>query len=269
MKRVARKGLVTAMVAGGVLASAGYAQADAAADGESVGSPGVLSGNTVQVPVDIPVNACGNTINVIGLLNPTMGNSCANTSATAAPSRHRDTGASSIARPARHAGSAAVEPGGPRLGGQRTGAHARTTAGNTKRVANTKSAGEGAQATGTNSNSAGVLAGNTLRLPIHLPINLSGNSVNVVGIGNPSSGNTAVNGDTPPPPTPATPPVRILPAPPAHQPIPAPPNVLDPVAAAPTLAHTGSDGLGWTAAGSAALLLGGAVLYRRFRPGRV
>lgn len=40
-----------------------------------VGSPGVLSGNLVQVPVHVPVNILGNTINVIGVLNPTF-NQC-------------------------------------------------------------------------------------------------------------------------------------------------------------------------------------------------
>ncbi|MCZ4509757.1 chaplin [Streptomyces sp. ActVer] len=52
--------------------------ADAEAQGAAVGSPGVLSGNVVQVPVHIPVNVCGNSINVIGLLNPAFGNQCVN-----------------------------------------------------------------------------------------------------------------------------------------------------------------------------------------------
>jgi hypothetical protein len=42
------------------------------------GSPGVLSGNIVQVPIDIPVNICGNSVNGIGLLNPSFGNTCVN-----------------------------------------------------------------------------------------------------------------------------------------------------------------------------------------------
>ncbi|MFF3906511.1 chaplin [Streptomyces sp. NPDC001848] len=50
----------------------------APAVGTATGSGGLLSGNVVQVPVDIPVNACGNTVNVIGLLNPTAGNACVN-----------------------------------------------------------------------------------------------------------------------------------------------------------------------------------------------
>ncbi|WP_329129964.1 chaplin [Streptomyces sp. NBC_01476] len=257
MNRVARKGLVTAMVAGGVLASAGYAQADSAADGEAAGSPGVLSGNAVQVPVDIPVNVCGNTINVIGLLNPTLGNSCANTSVTTAPSVSQSTKASSWAR---HAGAPAVESGGPARGNRGPGAHAR--------IPGARSAGDGAQAAGRTTGSPGVISGNSLQLPIHIPVNLSGNSVNVVGIGNPSIGNSSVNGDTPAPPAPA-PPVATPPAPPKHLPIPAPPgNAVVPETTGPVLAHTGSDGLGWTAAGSVGLLLGGAALYRRYRPGR-
>nr|WP_274535340.1 chaplin [Streptomyces sp. CB00455] len=56
------------------------AAADATAEGAAIGSPGVLSGNVVQVPVHVPVNVCGNTINVVGLLNPAFGNTCINAS---------------------------------------------------------------------------------------------------------------------------------------------------------------------------------------------
>jgi hypothetical protein len=41
-------------------------------------SPGILSGNTVQVPINSPINSCGNSLNVIGAANPTTGNSCVN-----------------------------------------------------------------------------------------------------------------------------------------------------------------------------------------------
>ncbi|MEU3267669.1 chaplin [Streptomyces bacillaris] len=54
------------------------AMADSGAEAIAAGSPGVLSGNVVQVPVHIPVNVCGNTVNVIGLLNPAFGNTCIN-----------------------------------------------------------------------------------------------------------------------------------------------------------------------------------------------
>ena len=52
--------------------------ADAGAQGGAVGSPGVLSGNVIQAPINVPVNVCGNTINVVGLLNPAFGNTCVN-----------------------------------------------------------------------------------------------------------------------------------------------------------------------------------------------
>ena len=74
-----KKVVAAAAATGGlVLAGAGLAVADAGAQGAAVGSPGVLSGNVVQAPVHIPVNVCGNTISVIGLLNPAFGNTCIN-----------------------------------------------------------------------------------------------------------------------------------------------------------------------------------------------
>ncbi|MEU9091985.1 chaplin ChpH [Streptomyces sp. NPDC087901] len=74
-----KKIVAAAAVTGGlVLAGAGMAVADSGAQGAAIGSPGVLSGNVVQVPVHVPVNVCGNTISVIGLLNPAFGNACVN-----------------------------------------------------------------------------------------------------------------------------------------------------------------------------------------------
>ncbi|GED86930.1 chaplin [Streptomyces sp. NPDC056112] len=69
-----------AVVTGALVAlgMAGPAFADSGATGTAANSPGVLSGNVIQVPVHVPVNACGNTVNVIALLNPTFGNTCAN-----------------------------------------------------------------------------------------------------------------------------------------------------------------------------------------------
>ncbi|GAA2349422.1 chaplin [Streptomyces kunmingensis] len=66
-----------------VVGSAGLASAQdgpdgATAVGNAQNSPGLLSGNNIQVPVHVPVNVCGNSIDVIGLLNPAFGNQCAN-----------------------------------------------------------------------------------------------------------------------------------------------------------------------------------------------
>lgn len=54
------------------------ASADASANGLAFGSPGVLSGNQIQIPVHIPINICGNSIGVISALSPAFGNTCVN-----------------------------------------------------------------------------------------------------------------------------------------------------------------------------------------------
>ncbi|WP_052852791.1 chaplin [Streptomyces avicenniae] len=67
-----------ALSAVAVLGAAVPAAADADAKGTAVGSPGVLSGNVVQIPISIPVNVCGNSVNILALLNPAAGNVCIN-----------------------------------------------------------------------------------------------------------------------------------------------------------------------------------------------
>ncbi|RAJ59169.1 small secreted domain DUF320 [Streptomyces sp. PsTaAH-130] len=222
MRRATRNGVIAAVAASGAMAlawpvSAAFAADGASADGVAAGSPGLISGNGIQLPVDVPVNVCGNTVDVVGLLNPAMGNTCAN-----------ETGAA--------------------RGGS-------TTSG-------------GAAAHGAAHHSPGAISGNGIQLPVDLPVNVSGNSVNVVGLLNPAMGNTSVNGggETPshpvaPTPRPPAPP-KSHPAKP-HTPRPAP----EPVTA--SLAHTGTDLTTPAAAGSAALLLTGTILYRRFRPSRM
>ncbi|MEW2625804.1 chaplin [Streptomyces sp. NPDC048106] len=74
MKNLKKAAAVT-MVAGGLLAAgAGLASAQSEAGGAAVHSPGVVSGNVVQAPVHVPVNATGDSVNVIGVLNPAFGN---------------------------------------------------------------------------------------------------------------------------------------------------------------------------------------------------
>ncbi|MFE7210204.1 chaplin family protein [Streptomyces sp. NPDC057611] len=217
MKRVTRNSVIAVAAASGAMAmampvSAFAADGGAAAEGAAVGSPGVLSGNTIQLPVDVPVNVCGNTVDVVGLFNPAAGNRCANASD----------------------------------GRDRT------------------PAADGAAAQAGSQDSPGVVSGNTIQLPVHVPVNVTGNSVNAVGIGSPASGNTSTNtpGDHVAP-TPV-PPVRSEP-----QPLPRPVTHPEPAAVPQTqvsLAHTGADQTAPVVAAGAALVLGGAVLYRRFRP---
>ncbi|MFI5665821.1 chaplin [Streptomyces sp. NPDC051704] len=223
------------MVAGGGLAVAGvggFAFADADAGGQAEGSPGLLSGNLVQLPVHTPVNVCGNTVSVVGLLNPAAGNRCAN----------QGGGGDG------HQGSVSSHPAKP---GSGAGAGSHT--------------GGGAHADGRGKDSPGLLSGNGIQLPVDVPLNISGNSVSVVGVGNGSTGNTSVNGEEPSGGKPPQPPQ------PSQPPVVEPPVVERPVTPpaapqhGPALAHTGADGVGYLVPGGGALLLGGMLLYRRFR----
>jgi hypothetical protein len=73
------RSLIIAVAAAGLVAvGAGTAAADTGPTGSAANSPGVLSGNFVQVPIHIPVNVCGNSIGVLTLLNPATGNTCVN-----------------------------------------------------------------------------------------------------------------------------------------------------------------------------------------------
>ncbi|MFF1494539.1 chaplin [Streptomyces sp. NPDC058304] len=214
------------MVAGGGLAVAGvsgFAYADADAGGKAERSPGLLSGNLVQLPVHTPVNVCGNTVSVVGVLNSAAGNRCANEGGGGGDG---------------HPGSVSSHPSKPGNGnGSGSGM------------------GGGARTEGRGKDSPGLLSGNGIQLPVDVPLNISGNAVSVVGVGNSSTGNTSVNGEEPsggkPP---QQPPVVERPVTP-----PAPPQH------GPALAHTGADGAGYLLPGGGALLLGGVLLYRRFR----
>ncbi|MGW7578355.1 chaplin [Streptomyces sp. NPDC054765] len=81
MKFVSKAAVLSAAAGIAVVGGAGVASAHggASAAGVAQNSPGVLSGNLIQDPVDVPVNVCGNTVNIIALLNPAFGNTCLNT----------------------------------------------------------------------------------------------------------------------------------------------------------------------------------------------
>ncbi|MEF9902804.1 chaplin [Streptomyces sp. P9-A2] len=231
MRQVTRKGLMTVAAASGVLAAAagGVAHADSGAQGTAKGSPGVLSGNSLQAPVHAPVNVCGNTVDAVGVLNPSVGNACAN------------------------------------QGGSPSSGHG------------------GAQTDGHTADSPGVASGNRIEAPVHIPVNVCGNSVNVIGLGNTALGNDCANGGsggqeapglpgepdegepdegepgTPPAPGEATPGVSA----PGNQPV-------THTAAQPLgdveLAATGSElPIGLTLPVGAGALLAGVVLYRKAR----
>ncbi|PBC86680.1 Small secreted domain [Streptomyces sp. 2224.1] len=78
MSRITRVAAVAALAAGTALGGVSVAFADSDVAGGAANSPGVVSGNAIQIPVHIPVNLCGNTVNIGGLLNPAFGNTCFN-----------------------------------------------------------------------------------------------------------------------------------------------------------------------------------------------
>ncbi|MZD07646.1 DUF320 domain-containing protein [Streptomyces sp. SID5785] len=228
MRQVMRKGLITVAAASGALAvTGGIAYADAGANGSASDSPGVASGNSVQVPVHVPVNLCGNTIDVVGVLNPASGNSCANTS---------DGGGSGS-----HAG------GGSSSGG-------------------------GSHASSHTSGSPGVGSGNNVQLPIDVPVNACGNSIDIIGLGNAAGGNDCANDEAAPPEQPpATPHHPGTPEKPVTPRTPDKPNepvtqTVTPPKGQAQLAETGSSlPIGAVVPVGAGALLAGAVLYRRAR----
>ncbi|MFG3017309.1 chaplin [Streptomyces sp. NPDC048254] len=81
MRQTLSRAMAMAAAAAGMLSLyAGPAFADTDATGTAGGSPGVVSGNNVQAPVHVPVNVCGNSIDVAAALNAAFGNSCASES---------------------------------------------------------------------------------------------------------------------------------------------------------------------------------------------
>ncbi|WP_310719216.1 chaplin [Streptomyces lydicus] len=76
MRQSLKTCVLLAAASGALGAGGGVAYADAGAAGATTNSPGVLSGNSIQVSVDTPVNACGNSVDGAAALNPAMGASC-------------------------------------------------------------------------------------------------------------------------------------------------------------------------------------------------
>jgi len=75
--RIAAATAVAAIAAATVVGTATTASADGAW-GSAIGSPGFLSSNLLQFPVDIDTNFCGNSFALIGILDGPVGNTCIN-----------------------------------------------------------------------------------------------------------------------------------------------------------------------------------------------
>ncbi|MEU7205565.1 chaplin family protein [Streptomyces sp. NPDC045470] len=93
MQHFVKHSVLVAATATGILAGTAVgAYADSGAAGRTAAAPGVLAGNLLQAPAHVPVNLCGNTVNVIGLLNPAFANHCASTGSGHRPPGHKPPG---------------------------------------------------------------------------------------------------------------------------------------------------------------------------------
>ncbi|MEU9269764.1 chaplin [Streptomyces sp. NPDC048251] len=299
MRQVTRKSLMTVAAATGVIAAAGgYAHADSGANGGATDSPGVLSGNSVQAPVNVPVNVCGNTVDVVGALNPTFGNSCANKGGGARSGGYGDQrgGGHGDHRGGGYGdhqggGYGDHQGGGGGRGGSHGGGHGGNHGGG-HGGSGTQGGSGGAHAGGHTGGSPGVGSGNHVQAPIDVPVNVCGNSIDVVGILNPSFGNDCANDSGTGPHTPPSRGHETPGKPGGHGPgkpgghghsnpsrpggVPSTSDHVTPAGAsavhrpaahAAQLAHTGSElPMGLALPAGVGALLAGAVLYRKARP---
>lgn len=185
------------------------AQADtgATASGDAAGSPGVGSGNALQIPINLPVNVCGNQVDVIGILNSVAGNSCTNGGSAAPGSGGSGSAGPGSAGP----GSAAqgASHGSPGVGsgnliqvpvdapvnicGNQLDVVGIGDSDRGNSCAN-RGVGGGASASGSGSHSPGIVAGNVIQVPVNAPVNVCGNQVDVIGLLDSVTGNTCRNG---------------------------------------------------------------------------
>lgn len=189
------------------------AHADTAATGGTTHSPGVGSGNLIKLPINAPINVCGNQLDVIGILDSVTGNSCENhgsgaTSASGGSSDSPGVGSGNLIQvpinaPINICGNQLDVIG---IGDRDQGNSCENHGGGTT------------SASGGSSNSPGIVAGNVLQVPINAPVNVCGNQLDVVGVLNSVLGNTCENNGHGKPPHPSPSPT----SPPTWTPTPTP-----------------------------------------------
>ena len=275
MHHSTKRRVVLGMTTGGLLIGGlgmGVAQADTAASGGTADSPGILSGNLIQIPVSIPVNVCGNSVSVVGVLDSASDNHCSNagsagSTANGGASNSPGVGSGNLIQipvsvPVNVCGNSVSVLG---VGDSASGNDCSNGSG---------SGSTGSSANGGSSHSPGIGSGNTVQVPVSVPVNVCGNDVSVVGILDSATGNSCTNGGTHTTPGhpcgchPTTPPKT--PTPPAtppkhkrHHHV-SPTSEQKPTYTAGTLAETGS-GASKVVAPLGASVLGGSGLMLRKR----
>lgn len=173
---IKRRSLRAAVLAVGMAAalSAGTGMSFASTSG----SNGVGSGNQVNVPVKVPVDACGNAVAVIGhALAECQGGASVTGGDRDAMSGSRTSGRDGVlsGNQATVPVKAPVDVCGNAVGAI-GGALAQCQGGAS--VAGGDDAGAGSYTSGKH----GVLSGNQVNVPVKVPVNACGNSVSVVGV---------------------------------------------------------------------------------------
>jgi LPXTG-motif cell wall-anchored protein len=277
-----------AAAATGILSLSGTpALADSIAVGATDDASGLLSGNNVQAPIDVPVNVCGNTVGVLAAFNDAYGNACGNVShagrsgsaggAEAVGSTEEASGIASgnsvqapIHVPVNVCGNSANVLAA--LNDTYGNACGNVSHADSSSTSSDSGSADGARAMGHTEDSYGLASGNSIQAPIHVPVNVCDNAVSVLALFSDTYGNSCGNtsyGSEPGygteeelPPAPETPPTTTPPV----RTVDTPPSVgVEEPGETPQLAETGSAGMLTASVAGAALLGGGAMLYRRGR----
>jgi hypothetical protein len=180
--------------AGGAGGSQGGASATAVTDN----SGGVLSGNVVQVPVNIPVNACGNQVGALAVHDEVGGSVCTNGSGagsagSSAAAATKNSGGVLSGNVVQVPISVPVNACGNQVGVAAVGDF---VAGGDCSNSGTP----GASASGSVSNSGGVLSGNQVSVPITVPVNLCGDQIVAGAVGDVVGGSACGTDAVPPTP---------------------------------------------------------------------
>lgn len=261
-----KRRVVLGMTTGGLLMTGlgmSNAHADTTATGNTAHSPGVGSGNLIQLPINAPINVCGNQLDVIGILDSVTGNFCENHGSDATAASGKSAGSPGVG-----SGNLIQVPINAPINicGNQLDV---IGIGNTDHGNSCENHGGGStSAAGGSNGSPGIGAGNVIQVPINAPINACGNQVDVIGILDSVTGNSCENGnhDHGKPPVPSPPP--SIPPPtstptgascgctPPPPPTPCPPSGTTsptPVSSSSTSATTPSpsaSGSGWSGGGS-------------------
>src|SRR5262245_6082621 len=190
--------MVAAAAATGILSLCGSpVYADSHADGSPSGSPGLASGNALQIPVNAPLNICGNTTNVVAALNPAFGNTCAHGSGSQA-SPGASAQSSTDGSPGVVSGNNVQLPvnAPTNLCGNTIDVVAALNPafGNSCAHGPGSQAAPGAPADSSATGSPGVVSGNSAQLPVNAPVNLCGNAIGVGAVLSPVFGNSCGSG---------------------------------------------------------------------------